>query len=113
MLKHRFITPVAIFAAGFALSAVLDIRNLASQAKGTLSTSAAPASPAQLKQTPSALQLWDYHVVSNLDLRTLRMDEVDRELNRLGGLGYEIYSVKQTSQNSSTYLSIVLRRPKQ
>ena len=113
MLRHRFIAPVAFFAAGFALCAVIDIRNLASLAKGTLSTSAAPASIEQLKQTPSTLQLWDYRVVSNLDLRTLRMDEVDRELNRMGGLGYEIYSVKQTSQNSQTYLSIVLRRPRQ
>lgn len=113
MLKHRFIKSVAIFATGFALCAVIDIRNLASLAKGTLSTSAASSSPAQLKQTPSTPQLWDYRVVSNFDVRTLRMDEVDRELNRLGGLGYEIYSVKQTSQNSSTYISIVLRRPKQ
>src|SRR5262245_47704691 len=111
MRKHHFITSLVIFVAGFALSAVIDARNLASLATGILFNPAVPALAAQTTQTRSTIQKWEYRVVTKYILRENKGD-IDFELNRLGEQGYEVCGVAQSSQDIGAHLTITLRRPK-
>jgi hypothetical protein len=107
---RKFITSAVIFAAGFALSAVLGGSNLASLARGTFSGQSALATPAQNTQ-PSTLQKWEYRVLTKHIHRENKGDmEVD--LNRLGEQGFEIFSVTESSGEAGFHLAIVLRRPR-
>jgi hypothetical protein len=103
MSKSRFITSFIIFTAGFVLSAVIDVRNLASPTKGTLSNSEASA------QKTSVPQLWEYRVVT----REHDDKKMDHEVNALGAQGFEVFQMTQSSTNSWTWVTILLRRPKQ
>src|SRR5262245_31864414 len=113
MRKHNVITWLMIFAAGFALSAVMNGRNLPSMASANLINPAAHGVAAQTTQTPSTIQKWEYRVVTKYILRENKAD-IDFELNRLGEQGYEVCGVSQSSgPNVGAYLTIALRRPKQ
>jgi hypothetical protein len=110
MRKHHFLSSLVIFVAGFALSAVIDGRRLASLAQGTLSNPAVAGVAAQTAQKPSTSQKWEYRVVT----RSIYRDEgnIDFELNRLGEQGYEVCGVAQNGGNAGTLLTIVFRRPR-
>ncbi len=109
MRKRHFVLSVVIFAASFALSAVIDVRNLAFPAKGTLSN---PASSTVAAQNPSTPQFWEYRVVAKNIYRDNRADN-DQELNALAAQGFEIFSVSTPRQDIGFYMVFVLRRPKQ
>jgi hypothetical protein len=107
---RKFITSAVIFAAGFALSAVINGRSLASLAKGNFSSPAALATPAQNTQ-PSTSQKWEYRVLTKNIVRENKGD-LDVDLNRLGEQGFEIFSVTESNADIGFHLAIVLRRPK-
>jgi hypothetical protein len=107
MRKHHFITSLVIFVAGFVLSAIVDGRNLASLARGTLSNSAVAEVAAQTTQKPPTPQKWEYRVVTKF-VSSNQMD-IDFELNRLGEQGYEICGMVQ----SANFLTVAFRRPRQ
>ena len=110
MHKHQIMVSIVIFMAGFTLGTVRDGRYLVSLAEGTLSKTASPEATVQAAQKPSTPQLWDYRVVSKpVD----RKSNIDDQLSSLGAQGFEIYSVTQSSENLGSYVTIVLRRPKQ
>jgi hypothetical protein len=111
MRKHRFLSSLVIFVAGFALSAVIDGKRLVSLAQGTLSNPGAQEVTALFTHQPSPSQKWEYRVVTKYVLRNNKED-VEFELNRLGEQGYEVCGVAQSSPDVGAYLSIVLRRPK-
>jgi hypothetical protein len=109
---RKLITPVVIFVAGFALSTVIDGRNLASLAKGKFSSPAVAEVAAQTTQKPSTPQKWEYRVVNKFIVRS--QADIDFELNRLGDQGYEVCWVAQSgSELGGASLTIVLRRPRQ
>jgi len=109
MRKHSFVSSLIIFAAGFALSAIIDGRRLASVAQGTLSNSVAPEAAAQTLRQPSAVQKWEYRVVTKYIQRN--QPDVDFELNRLGEQGYEICGVAQSGVDTgAALLTITFRR---
>ena len=112
MRKHHFITSLVIFVAGFAFSAVIDGRRLASLAQGTLSNPAVAQVAAQTAQKPITSQKWEYRVVTKLISRN--QADIDFELNRLGEQGYEICGMVQSGDNPGVLnlLTITLRRPK-
>jgi hypothetical protein len=108
---RKLITSVVIFVAGFALSAVIGGRNLASLAKGNFSSPAALATPTQNAQ-PSTSQKWEYRVVTKYI--SPNQKDIDFELNRLGEQGYELCEMTQSSSDMGvTLLTIVFRRPRQ
>jgi hypothetical protein len=109
MRKHRFLSSFVIFVAGFALSAIVDGRRLASLAQGTLSNQGAQEIVSQITRQPSTSQKWEYRVVAKYNPDRGNMDF---ELNRLGEQGFELYSVTQSNSDIGFYLAIVLRRPK-
>jgi hypothetical protein len=111
MRKHHFLSSLVIFVAGFALSAIIDGRRLASLAQGTLSNPAVAEVATQTTQKPSTSQKWEYRVVT----RYIHANEVglDFELNRLGEQGYEVCGVAQSDgAPGPPFLTIALRRPK-
>jgi hypothetical protein len=111
MRKHYFLSSLVIFMAGFALSAIIDGRRLASLTQGTLSASALPEVSAQTTRQPSTLQKWEYRVVAKYI--QVNQADIDYELNRLGEQGYEICGVAQSgSADRSGFLTITLRRPR-
>src|SRR5262249_48394870 len=109
----RFVTPLVIFVAAFALSTVLDIRHLVSRAQGTLSKTMVPKVTAQAAQKPSTPQLWEYRAVEK-GFCDKKID-MSKELSQLGEQGFEVFSVTQSSAGSCCggYLTVLLRRPKQ
>jgi hypothetical protein len=112
MRKHHFITSLVIFVAGFALSAVVDGRRLASLAQGTITNPVVAGVAAQTTQKPSTTQKWEYRVVTETTF--LNQRHIDVELNRLGEQGYEICGVAQSGNDVGVAtLTIVLRRPRQ
>jgi hypothetical protein len=108
MRKHYFLSSLAIFVAGFVLSAVVDGRRLTSMAPGTLSNSLAPEVAAQIARQPYTIQNWEYRVVN---ARFLRNDQggIDSELNRQGRMGFEVCGITQAPGDD---LIIVLKRPR-
>jgi len=113
MHKSRLVTPLVIFVATFALSAVLDVRHLVSRAQGMLSKTTVPKVTAQAAQKPSPPQLWEYRAVekSSGDKKI----DIGKELSQLGEQGFEVFSVTQSSAGACCggYLTVLLRRPKQ
>jgi len=111
MRKHHFLSSLVIFVAGFILSAIVDGRQLASLARGTLSNPAVAEVAAQTTQKSSTLQKWEYRVVTKF-VSSNQVD-IDFDLNRLGEQGYEICGITQTASNPGvTVLTIALRRPR-
>jgi hypothetical protein len=111
MRKHHFLSSLVIFAAGFVLSAIVDGRHLSSLARGTLSNPAVAEVAAQATQKSSALQKWEYRVVTAFNRRNHA--DIDFELNRLGEQGYEVCGVAQSAGEVGTVnLTIVFRRPR-
>ncbi|MBO0857683.1 MAG: hypothetical protein J2P21_04355 [Chloracidobacterium sp.] len=116
MLKGHFLSSFVIFVAGFALSAIVDGRHLASMTQGKLSNSeagsAAPEIAAQIThQQPSTSQKWEYRVVTRYIQRN--QADIDFELNRLGEQGYEICGLAQSSAGlDGLFLTVTFRRPK-
>jgi hypothetical protein len=111
MRKHHFLSSLVIFVAGFILSAIVDGRQLASLARGTLSNPAVTEVAAQTTQKSSTLQKWEYRVVTKF-VSSNQVD-IDFDLNRLGEQGYEICGITQTASNPGvTVLTIALRRPR-
>jgi hypothetical protein len=108
MRKHYFFSSLVIFMAGFALSAIIDGRRLASMTQGTLANAVAPEAAAQLSRQPYMMQNWEYRVV----MTSNRNDQggIDAELNRLGRLGFEVCGVAPNG-NEPGNLIIVLKRP--
>jgi len=103
MLKQRFIASVAIFMAGFVLSAVIGGRPLA-----FLSNSPESAA-AQATRKISTPQAWEYLVVTQ---RPHDMS-IQAELDRAGAHGYEVCGISQsTVSNDYVHVTVVLRRPK-
>ena len=112
MGKHHFLSSLVIFLAGFALSAVVDGRRLASLAQGTLSDQTAPEFSAQITQKPSTSQKWEYRVVTkNVDYIGPKQVDINVELNRLGEQGFEVISVAQSASGGRHVLTVALRRP--
>jgi hypothetical protein len=94
MIK-RFITSTVIFAAGFALCAVINGKNPVSFAKETLSRPVAGA--AQEQKEPQPKIVWEYTYINNVN-----------DLNKLGAQGWELVSISEFltgngGQVSSTY----------
>ena len=111
MRKHQFLSSLAIFVAGFILSASVDGRRLASLSRGTLSNPAVAEVAAQTTQKASTLQKWEYRVVTKFV--SSNQADIDFELNRLGEQGYEICEMAQSASNPGvTLLTIALRRPR-
>ena len=111
MRKHHFLSSLVIFVAGFVLSAIVDGRQLASLARGTLSNPAAAEVAAQTTQKSSTIQKWEYRIVTKFV--TSNQADIDFELNRLGEQGYEVCEMAQSASNPGvTLLTIALRRPK-
>ena len=112
MRKHHFLSSLVIFVAGFILSAIVDGRQLASLARGTLSNPAVAEVAAQTTQKSSTLQKWEYRVVTKF-VSSNQVD-IDFDLNRLGEQGYEICGMVQSGDNPGVLnlLTIALRRPK-
>lgn len=111
MRKHYFLSSLVIFVAGFALSATIDGRRLASMAQGTLSNSVAPEVAAQTTRQPSTLQKWEYRVLTRY-IQPNQAD-IDFELNRLGEQGYEVCGMTQSGgERGSALLTITFRRPR-
>jgi hypothetical protein len=111
MRKHHFLSSLVIFVAGFILCAIVDGRQLASLARGTLSNPAVAEVAAQTTQKSSPIQKWEYRIVTKFV--TSNQADIDFELNRLGEQGYEICEMTQSSSNPGvTLLTIALRRPK-
>jgi hypothetical protein len=111
MRKYQILSSLVIFVAGFALSAIVDSRRLASLAQGTLSNSPAPAVSAQNSRQPAALQKWEYRVVTRQILPN--QADIDYELNRLGEQGYEVCSMAQSGgEEGPAILTITLQRPR-
>lgn len=108
MRKSRFIASFVIFAAGFALCAVIYGGNLASFANRIL---ARPASPADTAQNSSKPQIWEYCVATKYSQPGKKW-EMDYELSLFGEQGFEIHSVTQSSSSLGSYVTVVLRRPK-
>src|SRR5687768_11618379 len=100
MRKHYFLSSLVIFVAGFALSAIIDGRRLASMTQGTLSASALPEVSAQTTRQPSTLQKWEYRVVPRF-IRRNDQGGIDFELNRLGEQGFEVCGVTQNANDGS------------
>ncbi|MBO0724085.1 MAG: hypothetical protein J2P52_00670 [Blastocatellia bacterium] len=115
MLKSHFLSSLVIFVAGFALSAIVDGRRLASMTQGNLynsgAGSAAPEVAAQITRQPSTSQKWEYRVVTRYIQRN--QADIDFELNRLGEQGYEICGVAQSGAGlDGLFLTVTFRRPK-
>jgi hypothetical protein len=112
MRKHYFLSSLVIFVAGFALSAIIDGRRLASMTQATLADSVAPGVAAQIAHQPYTIQNWEYRVVktANLNLRNDQGQGIDSELNRLGRLGFEVCGVAQDGIERGN-LIILLKRP--
>jgi hypothetical protein len=109
MRKHHFLSSLVIFVAGFTLSAIVDGRRLASPGQGTLSNPAVGEVSAQFTRQPSNVQRWEYRVVTTLNRRN---DQgIDYELNRLGGVGFEVCAVAQNGNEVGNFI-IVLKRLK-
>src|SRR5262249_21762182 len=121
MRKHYFLSSLVIFVAGFALSAIVDGRRLASIAQGAAGKltkleaySAAPEVAAQTTRQPSTIQNWEYHVVNTMGRRN-DQGGIDSELNRLGRQGFEVCGITQhvvPGGYEPGNLIIVLKRPK-
>ena len=112
MRKHRFLSSLVIFVAGFALSAVVDGRRLASLAQGTPSNQTTPEVAAQATQKPSTSQKWEYRVVTkNIGYIGPKQVDINFELNRLVDQGFEVCWVAQSGTSGATILTIVARRP--
>ena len=96
----RFAPSAVIFAAGFALCAVIGGKSFAflSQEPPT-------------QQTPCKPQSWEYHLIAK-EIEDKRR-EVDAELKALGSAGFEIVSVTQSGSSARHVATIILRRPKQ
>ncbi|HEV2663860.1 MAG TPA: hypothetical protein VG324_03070 [Blastocatellia bacterium] len=108
MRKHHFISSLVIFVAGFALSAIIDGRRLASLSQGTISNPAEAEVAAQTTQKPSTSQKWEYRIITG-HVRQV----VEIELNRLGEQGFEVCGVAQSGIDPGpALLSVALRRPK-
>ena len=111
MRKRHFLSSLVIFVAGFVLSAIVDGRQLASLARGTLSNQAVAEVAAQTTQKSSTIQKWEYRIVTKFV--TSNQADIDFELNRLGEQGYEICEMTQSASNPGvTLLTIALRRPR-
>jgi hypothetical protein len=115
MRKYQVLSSLAIFAVGFALSAIVDGWRLASLAQGTQSNSPAPAVAAPNTRQPAALQKWEYKSVYSK--KPLVDGEILKLLNELGEEGYEVCGMGQSQGdgafgNKEYSMSIVLRRPK-
>jgi hypothetical protein len=109
----RFVMSALIFAAGFALCALTYGSNVPSLAKGALSNQARLVTPPQAAQNPCTPQFWEYRVVTNYDLYKPNVKDINRDLNQFGLQGFEIYQAFQTSPDSGSILTILLRRPRQ
>jgi hypothetical protein len=108
MRRHYFLSSLVIFAAGFALSAIMDVRRLASGSLGAISNAAVPEAAAQFSRQPSIIRNWEYRVVTKGNLRNDK-GEIDEELNRLGRLGFEVCGVAGNAADGGVI--IVLSRP--
>jgi hypothetical protein len=106
MRKYYFFSSLVIFAAGFALSAIMDGRRLASMTQGTLANAAAPEAAAQLSR--HQYNNWEYRVVRT-SYRLNDQEQLDSELNRLGKLGFEVCGVSPYG-NGPDLLMVVLKR---
>ncbi len=106
-IRH-FVSAIVIFAAGFVLSTVMGSRSLLPSAKST-----EPAVAAQITQTPSTAQRWEYRVVSKRSGD--KKVDVEKVLNNLAEQGFEVGWMKQSGSDSIDYqlITIVLRRSKQ
>ncbi|HEU0184955.1 MAG TPA: hypothetical protein VFS27_06545 [Blastocatellia bacterium] len=115
MRKHYFLSSLVIFVAGFALSAIVDGRRLASTAPGTLSNSLAPEVAAQSASQSSTTQNWEYRVLETVPYRYDRGVGLERELNQLGKQGFEIYEIIRIGPQSpqdADRVTIIFQRPK-
>ena len=111
MRKHHFLSSLVFFVAGFALSAIVDGKHLASLARGTHSNPTLADVAAQTAQKPSASQKWEYRVVSRY-VRPGQAD-IDFELNRFGDQGFEVCEVAQSDGSpGGTVLTVLFRRPR-
>ena len=110
MRNHHFFSSLVIFVAGFALSAVIDGRRLASLAQGTISNPAVAEVAGQTTQKPSTSQKWEYRVVTRY---VTPNHDMDFELNRFGEQGFEVCGVAQSASSpGGTVLTVVFRRPR-
>jgi hypothetical protein len=119
MRKYQVLSSLVIFAVGFALSAIVDSRRLASLAQGTQSNSLAPAVAEQSTRQPAALQKWEYRVIIQNAKPGSILFDVEQQLNQLGEQGYEVcgvgqsQSIRDSGASATEYnVTIVLRRPK-
>src|SRR5215470_2324708 len=106
MLKQRFIASVAIFIAGFVLSAVVGGRPLA------FLSNPSEFAAAQATRKISTPQTWEYLVVTQGpgEIST----DLAIKLRQAGDKGYEACGVSQSTVGSSSVsVTVVLRRPKQ
>jgi enoyl reductase-like protein len=111
MRKNHFVSSLVIFVSGFVLCAIVDGRQLALLARGTLSNPVVAEVASQSGQKSSTLQKWEYRIVTKF-VSSNQVD-IDFELNRLGEQGYEICEMTQSASNQGlTLLTIALRRPK-
>jgi len=115
MIKRHFLSSLVIFAAGFALSAIVDGRHLASMTQGNLYNSEASSAVAEVAaqtiRQPSTSQKWEYRVVTRYIQRNHA--DIDFELNRLGEQGYEICGVAQSGAGlDGLFLTVTFRRPR-
>ncbi len=111
MRRRHFLLSLVIFVAGFALSAVVDGKRLASLTMGTLSNQAVAEVAAQPAQKTSPLPKWEYRVVSRFVAPG--QADVDFELNRFGEQGYEMCGVAQSAGGpAGNVLTVVFRRPR-
>ena len=108
MRRPTFISSMVIFAAGFVLSLVVDAKSLALLVKGSPSAQIVREADARLAQRPTALQYWEYRVVTKTGQKDL-----EHELTQLGEQGFEVFSVNQNRLNDAqVHLTILLLRPK-
>jgi hypothetical protein len=115
MRKHYFLSSLVIFVAGFALSAIVDGRRLASMAPGTLSNSLAPEVAAQMARQSSTIQNWEYRVLERVHDRNDQGMGLERELNQVGKQGFEVCGIIQIA-NPNRYeapsVTIISKRPR-
>ena len=102
MLKQRFITSLAIFIAGFALSAAVGGRSLAFLSNSPESAAA--------QRTSTELE---YRVVTQRS--NDRGISLEEQLNRVGANGFEVCGISQNAMgadNGYNVVTVVARRPK-
>jgi hypothetical protein len=112
-IRH-IVLAIVMFAVGFVISTVIGSRSLASlsnplpSAKRTESAAAA-----QVTQTPSTSQRWEYRVLTKHSYTRINDKDLNTELIRLGEQGFEISWSAQSGSDGAFHLTLLLRRPRQ